>query len=60
MGTHDLIYAKDGTNVHTSVDVAATVERIEDDAVFALVLVLDDDGLLELLRDEHGGLARGS
>lgn len=55
--THDLVYTKDGADVHTGVDVAAAVERVEDDAVFALVRVLDDDGIVDLLRDEHGALA---
>lgn len=47
--TDDLIYSENGADVHTGVDVAGAVERVEDDAVFALVLVVDDDGLLELL-----------
>ena len=58
--TDNLVYAKDGADVHTGVDVAATVEWVEDDAVFALEPVLDDDRLLELLGDEHCRLARGT
>ena len=41
--THDLIDTKDGPNVHTSVDVATTVEWIEDDAVLALISVFNDN-----------------
>ena len=55
--THDLVDPKDGADVHAGVDVAAAVERVEHDAVLAFVAVLDDDGLLELLGDEDGGLA---
>ena len=56
--THDVVNTKDGTDVHTGIDVAATVEWVEDDTVLSLVPVLDDDRLLELLRDEHRRLAR--
>ena len=56
--THDMVYAKDGADVHTGVDIAAAVEGVEDDAVLALVAFVDEDRLLVLLRDEHGRLAR--
>ena len=52
-----MVDAKDGADVHTSVDVAAAVQRVKDDAVLALISVLDDDGILQLLRDEYGALA---
>lgn len=43
MVTYHPIDAKDGTNVDTSIDIAATVERVKDDAIFTLVSLLDKD-----------------
>jgi hypothetical protein len=58
--TYDLVYPEDGPDVDTSVYIAATVQRIEDDAVFPLVLILDDDSFLVFFRDEHRGLSGGA
>jgi hypothetical protein len=55
--TYDFINAKNGANVNTSVNVAAAVEGVKDDAVGAPVLLLDDDRVLEFLRDKDSGLA---
>ena len=55
--THDLVDSEYGADVDTRVDVAATVQRVEDDAILALIPILDDDRVLEFFRDEHGTLA---
>jgi hypothetical protein len=55
MVTHNPVYAKDSPDIHTSIDITAAVERIEHNAVFTPVLLLDDDGLFVLLGDEHSG-----
>ena len=52
----NLVNTKDSPDIHTSIDIAATVERIKDDAVFALVPVVNDDRMFVLFRHEHCGL----
>ena len=54
-----MIDAKDRSDVYTSVDVAATIQGIEDDAVLPPVAVFDENGLLVLLRDEDRGFSGG-
>ena len=56
--THDSINAKDSADVHTGIDVAATVERVKDDTVLALVRIVDDHRLVKLLRHKHRRPAR--
>lgn len=55
-----LIDPKDGPDVHARVDVTATVQRIEDDAIFASQSLLDDHRFVQLLRNEYGRLPRSS
>ena len=50
--TYDFVYTENGSDVYTGVDVAATVQRIEDDAVLPPVAVLNEDSLLILFRNE--------
>ena len=52
-----MIDAKDCSDVYTGVDVAATVQGVEDDTVLPPVAVLDKDGLLVLFRDKDCGLS---
>ena len=52
-----MVDAKDGADVHTGVDVAAAVKWIKYDAVFALVLFIDENSINQLLRHQHGCLA---
>src|SRR5258708_5434686 len=59
-GAYDLVDTKDSTNVDTCIDVAATVQRIEDDTVFAAEALFDHDSLVQFFRDEDGRLPRGS
>lgn len=54
---HNLIYSEDCPDVDTSINVATSVEWIKYNAILSLVLVFDDDGLVEFLRDEHSCLA---
>ena len=54
-----MIDAKDCSDVYTGVDVAATVQGIEDDTVLPFISVLDEDGLLVLLRDKNRGFSGG-
>ena len=56
--THNMVDSKDRSDIDTGIDVGGTIQRIKDHTVSPLVLVLDDDGLLVLLRHEHRGLAR--
>ena len=58
--TYDTVDTKDGTDVYAGIDVAATIQRIKHNTVVALVLVLDDDGFIKLLRDKHRCLAGSS
>jgi predicted LPLAT superfamily acyltransferase len=46
-----VIDAKDCSDVYTGVDVAATVQGVEDDTVLPPVAILDEDSLLVLFRD---------
>ncbi len=52
-----MIDTKDGTNIHTRIDVTATIERVKDDTILALAFSLYENGFFELLRDKHGSLA---
>jgi hypothetical protein len=56
--SHDFVDPKDGSDIDTSIDIAATIQRIEDNAVLSLVPVFDNDSVIEFFRDEHGRLAR--
>ena len=56
---HDVVDTEDRSNVYTSVDVAATVQRIENDAVLPPIAVLDNDSFFVLFRDENGGFSGG-
>ena len=56
-GTHDVIDTKDSTNIHTRIDIAAPIEGIKDDAVFASVTVVDENCLFEFFRNEDGSLS---
>lgn len=58
--TYDTVDTKDGTDVYSGIDVAATVQRIKHNTVVALVLVLNDDGFIELLRNKHRCFAGSS
>jgi hypothetical protein len=63
--THNLVHSKDGADVDTGVNVGATIQRVKHDTVVALetsiistlTTTADDDGLLQLLRDQYGSLA---
>lgn len=57
-GAYQCVDSKDGTDVDAGVDVAATVEGVENDAVLALVASFNDDRVLELFGNENGRLAR--
>lgn len=57
---HDLIYAENGADVDTSVDVAGSIQGIEYYAVLALVASLDDDRLFEFFRNKHCGSSGGT
>ena len=48
-GSYDLIDSKDSTNIDTCIDVAATIQRIEDDTVFAAEALFDYDSLVQFL-----------
>ena len=54
---YDVVDAENGSDVYTGVDVAATVQGIEDDAVLSPVTVIDEDSLLVLFRHENRGLS---
>lgn len=56
--THHSVNAEDSTNIHTSVDVAATVEWIEHNAVFASLFLLNDDRVVEFFGNEHSSFPR--
>jgi len=53
--TYDVVDAKNSSDVYTGVDVAATIQRIEDDAVLPPVAVIDEYSLLVLFRDKDCG-----
>lgn len=57
-GSYDLVDSEDGADVDTCVDVAATVQGIEHDAVFALVALLHNNGVLQLFGNKDCGFAR--
>lgn len=46
-----MVYAKDGPDVHTGIDVATAVEWVKHDTVLSPVFLVDDDGLFELFGD---------
>lgn len=52
-----MIDTKDSTNIHTRIDIAAPIEGIKDDAVFASVTVVDENCLFEFFRNEDGSLS---
>lgn len=56
--THHRVNAEDSPDVDTSIDVATTVKRIKDYTVLSPVLLLNDDGIVKLLRDQDCGLSR--
>ncbi len=60
MCTHDFVDTEDGSDVDTCVDITASVEWIEYDAVATAMLLFDDDSIFELLGDEDGGLSGSS
>lgn len=57
-GTYQCVDSKDSPNVHTSIDVAATVEGIENDTVLAPVTFFDNDRVFEFFGNENGRLSR--
>ena len=57
-GTYQCVDSKDGPDVNTSVDVAATIEGVENDTVLASVTFFDDDRVLELFGNKNSRLAR--
>lgn len=58
VNAHQVVNTKDGADRNSTVDVAATVQRVKDDNVLALVLALDDNRVLVLFRDHDRNLVR--
>ena len=54
-----MVDTEDRSDVYTGIDVAATIQGIEDDTVLPPVTVFDKDGLFVLFRDENCGFSRG-
>ena len=46
--TYDTVDTKDGTDVYSGIDVAATVQRIKDDAVLAAFVLFNDNSVFQL------------
>lgn len=58
--TYHFVNSKDSTDVDTGIDVTAAVKRIENDTVFAPVLLFDDDSIVEFFGDKDSGLPRSA
>ncbi len=52
-----MINSKNCADVYTSIDVAASIQWIENNTILSFVSVFDDDGLVEFFRHKYGGLA---
>lgn len=51
-----VVYPKDGSDIHTGVDVATSIKRIKYDTIFPPMFLVDEHGFVELFRDEDGCL----
>lgn len=58
--TYHFVNTKDGSDRDTAINVGGSIEGIKDDAVLALVLGLDHNGLLVFLGDHDSDLVGGS
>lgn len=57
-GTYHSVDTKDRANVHTSIDIATAIKRVEDDAILSSVFFLDDDCIVKLLGHKNCRLSR--
>ena len=55
-----MVNTKDGSDVHTGIDIATAIERIKDDTVFPPVFLVNDDGFFEFFGNQDSSLSGGS
>jgi len=59
-GAYQCVDAKDGPDVNTSIDVAATVKGVKNDTELASVTLFDDDRVIELFGNKNSRFARST
>jgi len=58
--TYHLVYTKNSSNIDASIDIAAAVERVKDNAISASVLLFNEDCVVLFLGDENCCFAAGA